>query len=114
MTAEKSVAEMDVGPVERCPVETTVEIIGGKWKTVLMYHLVSGEKRYSELQRLAPQASDRMLSRSLKELEEDGLVRRQVFAEVPVRVEYSLTQDGETLVPILNAMGEWGSNRTNR
>ncbi|MGR3734574.1 winged helix-turn-helix transcriptional regulator [Pseudophaeobacter sp.] len=55
-----------------------------------------------------------MLTRSLKELEADGLVRREVFAEVPVRVEYSLTQDGQTLVPILNAMREWGSNRTNR
>ncbi len=105
---------LNTAAVERCPVETTVEIIGGKWKTVLMYHLVSGEKRFSQLQRLAPLASDRMLTRSLKELEADGLVRREVFAEVPVRVEYSLTQDGQTLVPILNAMGEWGSNRTNR
>jgi len=103
-----------IGGAERCPVENTVEMIGGKWKTVLLYHLMSGKKRYSELQRLAAQASDRMLSRSLKELEADGLVLRQVFAEVPVRVEYSLTQDGASLVPILNAMGEWGSNRKNQ
>ena len=94
-----------------CPFSNAMELIGGKWKTVLLYHLMSGKKRYSELQRLAARASDRMLSRSLKELEADGLVLRQVFAEVPVRVEYSLTQDGASLVPILNAMGEWGSNR---
>lgn len=94
-----------------CPVETTVALIGGKWKPVLLFHLMSGAKRYSELQRLVPDASDRMLTRSLRELEADNLVLREVFAEVPARVEYTLTADGKTLFPILEAMSTWGSSR---
>lgn len=94
-----------------CAVETTVAVIGGKWKPILLFHLLSGVKRFSELQRLVPQASDRMLTRSLRELEQDRLVVREVFAEVPVRVEYSLSPDGETLIPVLNAMSDWGRNR---
>lgn len=96
---------------DKCPVETTVGLIGGKWKPVLLFNLMTGAKRYSELQRLVPAASDRMLTRSLRELEADKLVRREVFAEVPVRVEYTLTNDGKTLFPILEAMSVWGSNR---
>ncbi|MGC3940552.1 winged helix-turn-helix transcriptional regulator [Roseobacter sp. EG26] len=94
-----------------CPVELAVSMIGGKWKPVLLFHLMMGAKRYSELQRLVPRASDRMLTRSLRELENVGLVNREVFAEVPVRVEYSLTHDGETLYPILAEMSKWGTNR---
>ncbi|WP_195818678.1 winged helix-turn-helix transcriptional regulator [Roseobacter sp. MH60115] len=97
--------------VDDCPVEVAVSMIGGKWKPVLLFHLMMGAKRYSELQRLVPRASDRMLTRSLRELEEAGLVNREVFAEVPVRVEYSLTHDGETLYPILVEMSKWGTNR---
>jgi len=95
-----------------CPVEATVALIGAKWKPVLLFNLIGGAKRYSELQRLVPGASDRMLTRSLRELESDNLVLREVFAEVPVRVEYSLTADGTTLHPILEAMSDWGSKRT--
>ncbi len=95
-----------------CAVETTVAVIGGKWKPILLFHLVSGAKRYSELQRLVPQASDRMLTRSLRELEQDQLVVRDVYAEVPVRVEYSLSYDGKTLIPVLNDMSEWGRERS--
>lgn len=98
-------------PKLTCPVETTLSLIGGKWKPILVYHLRSGAKRYSELQRLIPLASDRMLTRGLRELERDKLVHREIFAEVPVRVEYSLTKDGETLFPILDAMAVWGTNR---
>ena len=97
---------------EECAVEATVAVIGGKWKPILLFHLLSGPKRYSELQRLVPQASDRMLTRSLRELEQDGLIVRSVFPEVPVRVEYALSPDGKTLIPILNAMSEWGGKRT--
>lgn len=97
-----------------CAVESTVAVIGGKWKPILLFHMLSGAKRFSELQRLVPQASDRMLTRSLRELEQDRLVTRTVFAEVPVRVEYSLSADGETLIPILNAMSDWGRKRTDR
>ncbi len=97
--------------IEVCPVEVAVATIGGKWKPVLLFHLMMGTKRYSELQRLIPNASDRMLTRSLRELEKDALVHRQVFAEVPARVEYSLTADGETLYPILVEMSRWGTQR---
>jgi DNA-binding HxlR family transcriptional regulator len=95
-----------------CAVETTVAVIGGKWKPILLFHLLSGAKRYSQLQRLVPQASDRMLTRTLRELEDDKLIDRCVFAEVPARVEYSLTRDGESLIPVLNAMSHWGSKRS--
>lgn len=94
-----------------CPVETTVALVGGKWKPVLLFHLMSGAKRYSELQRLIPHASDRMLTRSLRELERDKLIHREMFAEVPVRVEYTLSEDGKTLFPILKAMSTWGESR---
>ena len=97
--------------VEECPVELAVGMIGGKWKPVLLFHLMAGTKRYSELQRLVSHASDRMLTRSLRELEADGLVHREVFPEVPVRVEYSLTTDGKTLYPILAEMSKWGEKR---
>lgn len=105
--------ELDL-TVDECPVEVAVAIIGGKWKPVLLFHLMLGAKRYSELQRLVPKASDRMLTRSLRELEKDGLVHREVFAEVPVRVEYSLTTDGKTLYPILAEMSRWGTNRQHK
>jgi len=94
-----------------CPVETTMRVIGGKWKPMLLFHLFSGPKRYSELLRLVPFLSDRMLTRSLRELEADSLVVREVFAEVPVRVQYGLTDEGETLLPILEAMSAWGQKK---
>jgi DNA-binding HxlR family transcriptional regulator len=94
-----------------CAVETTVAVIGGKWKPILLFHLVSGTKRFSELKKLLPQASDRMLTRSLRELENDKLLSRRVFAEVPARVEYSLSEDGRSLISVLNAMSDWGSSR---
>ncbi|MEM9522786.1 MAG: helix-turn-helix domain-containing protein [Pseudomonadota bacterium] len=97
--------------VDECPVEFAVAMIGGKWKPVLLFHLMMGAKRYSELQRLVSRVSDRMLTRSLRELEADGLVHREVFPEVPVRVEYSLTTDGKTLYPILAEMSRWGTKR---
>jgi DNA-binding HxlR family transcriptional regulator len=94
-----------------CAVEATVAVIGGKWKPIILFHLLAGSKRFSELQRAVPQASDRMLTRSLRELEQDKLVERTIFAEVPVRVEYALTADGRSLIPVLNAMSRWGNSR---
>lgn len=99
------------GSERDCAVEATVAVIGGKWKPILVFHLLGTPRRYSELARLVPRASERMLTRSLRELEADGLVSRTVFAEVPTRVEYALTADGRTLVPILQAMSDWGSHR---
>lgn len=95
----------------RCAVETTISVIGGKWKPILLFHMLDGTPRYSELQRRVPRATDRMLTRSLRELEADGLVSRTVHAEVPVRVEYALTDRGRSLVPILEAMSDWGEGK---
>ncbi|WP_019012540.1 winged helix-turn-helix transcriptional regulator [Deinococcus aquatilis] len=91
-----------------CPVTTTVELIGGKWKTVALYHLLSSPKRFSELQRRLTGVTQRMLTLQLRELEADGLVHREVYPQVPPKVEYSLTEHGRSLEPILRAMVEWG------
>jgi DNA-binding HxlR family transcriptional regulator len=94
--------------IYQCAVEATVDVAGGKWKPVIVYHLLSGTKRFGELRRLAGGVTQRSLTLQLRELESDGIVRREVFAEVPPRVEYSLTDFGATLAPILRAMKLWG------
>lgn len=91
-----------------CPVEGALDVIGGKWKGVVMYHLLDGTKRFNELRRMMPGVTQRMLTRQLRELEADGLVHRKVYAEVPPRVEYSLTEKGETLRDIILALKAWG------
>lgn len=92
-----------------CPVEAALEAIGGKWKGLILFHLQSETRRFNELRRLMPDVTQRMLTRQLRELEADQIIHRQVFPEVPPRVEYSLTEFGETLVPILSALQQWGS-----
>ena len=92
-----------------CDVEATLSVIGGRWKPVLICHLLEGPKRFGELNRLIPNATERMITLQLRELEADGVVSRAVFAEVPPRVEYDLTEFGKSLDPILVAMREWGS-----
>ena len=91
-----------------CAVTTTVGLIGGKWKTVALYHLLGGPLRFSELQRKLPGVTQRMLTLQLRELESDGLVHREVYPQVPPKVEYSLTALGRTLEPIVQAMFAWG------
>jgi DNA-binding HxlR family transcriptional regulator len=92
-----------------CPVEATLAVIGGKWKAVLIFHLTrTGPHRFAELKRKTTGISDRVLTRQLRELETDGIVRREVFAEVPPRVEYSLTEYGDSLRPVTEAMCQWG------
>jgi DNA-binding HxlR family transcriptional regulator len=91
-----------------CPVEASVDVIGGKWKAVILFRLMDGPKRFGELGRLMPGASRQMLTAQLRELETDGLVLRNVFREVPPKVEYSLTPYGRTLTPILTDLCEWG------
>jgi DNA-binding HxlR family transcriptional regulator len=92
-----------------CPVEATLAVIGGKWKAVLIFHMMySGRHRFAELRRKTTGISDRVLTRQLRELEMDGIVKREVFAEVPPRVEYSLTEYGESLRPVTEAMCQWG------
>ena len=91
-----------------CDVEATLSVIGGRWKPILVCHLLSGKKRYGELRRLTPNATERMITLQLKELEADGIVNRNAYAEVPPRVEYELTEYGITLESILVQMQEWG------
>ena len=92
-----------------CPVEAALEAIGGKWKGLILFHLQEGTRRFNELRRLLPDVTQRMLTRQLRELEADQIIHRQVFPEVPPRVEYSLTEFGETLIPVLSALQQWGN-----
>ena len=85
-----------------------MEVIGGKWKGVTLFHLLDGVKRFNELQRDVGNVTQRMLTKQLRELEDAGLVNREVYPVVPPKVEYSLTKKGETLRPILNALKHWG------
>jgi len=92
-----------------CAVEISLEIIGGKWKSVVLYHLLSGTKRFNELRRLIPSVSQRMLTRQLRELEAHQIISRTVYPVVPPKVEYALTERGVSLRPILLALKAWGS-----
>ncbi|MDV3351860.1 helix-turn-helix domain-containing protein [Leptothoe sp. LEGE 181152] len=91
-----------------CDVEATMSVIGGRWKPILICHLLDGRKRFGELRRLTPNATERMITLQLRELEADGVVARHVYAEVPPRVEYELTEFGQSLKPILVVMQDWG------
>ena len=91
-----------------CPVEATLELIGGKWKGIVLFYLLDGRLRFSELKRKIGCVTQRMLTKQLRELEASGLVNRFVYAEVPPRVEYELTEDGESLRPLVNALKDWG------
>ncbi|WP_100616891.1 winged helix-turn-helix transcriptional regulator [Bacillus cereus] len=93
-----------------CPVEAMVEVIGGKWKGVILYHLLDGTKRFNELKRLKPNITQRMLTLQLRELEADGIIHREVYREVPPKVEYSLTDLGESLRPVILLMMEWATH----
>jgi DNA-binding HxlR family transcriptional regulator len=91
-----------------CSVEAALEIIGGKWKGVILFHLLEGTKRFNELRRLVPNVTQRMLTLQLRELEHDGVVQRKIYEQIPPRVEYSLTDFGRTLEPILQLIRAWG------
>jgi len=92
----------------RCGVQVTVDIAGGKWKPLILHYLLDGTKRFGELRRMIGGVTQRSLTLQLRQLEEHGVIRREVFAEVPPRVEYSLTERGKTLAPVLEAMKQWG------
>ena len=91
-----------------CAMDVTMSFIGGKWKTVVLWYLRKDRKRFSELKRLIPNITEKMLSLQLKELERDGIVERKVYPEVPPRVEYYLTGFGKTLIPMLEEIARWG------
>jgi DNA-binding HxlR family transcriptional regulator len=98
-----------------CPVEATLDIIGGKWKSLILFYLLpvvndAGKLRFGELKRMLPGITQRMLTLQLRELEEDGIIHRHVYREVPPKVEYSLTDFGLSLQPILLAMRAWGND----
>ena len=96
-----------------CPVETTLSLIGGKYKALILWHLSAGTLRFSQLQK-AVAATPRMLTLQLRELENDGLISRTVYPEVPPRVEYAMTDLGRSLMPILTAMRNWGTDYLRR
>ncbi|SEN30579.1 winged helix-turn-helix transcriptional regulator [Lihuaxuella thermophila] len=94
----------------RCPVEVTLQVIGGKWKVLILWYLMDQKRRYSELKKLIPSITPKMLTQQLRELESDGLIERIVYPVIPPKVEYALTPCGETLKPILLLMNQWGSD----
>lgn len=91
-----------------CALEASLDMVGGKWKALILWHLAEGPLRYSELGRLLPRATPKMLTQQLRELEADRLVERTVFPVVPPRVEYCLTELGRSLVPLLGGLCDWG------
>ena len=107
MSEQKNVKELPA-----CPVETTLTLIGDKWKVLILRDLLSGTKRFGELKRSIGSVSQKVLTAQLRAMEGSGLLTRTVYAEVPPRVEYSLTELGESLKPILDAMWNWGVGYT--
>ena len=96
-----------------CAVEATITLIHGKWKCVILYHLLDGTLRFNHLRKLIPAATQRVLTAQLRELETDGLVKRTIYAEVPPKVEYQLTDLGWSLEAVLKSLGAWGNDHMN-
>jgi len=97
-----------------CPVKLTTDVIGGKWKPLILFYLESGTKRFGELRKLIPGMTKKMLTQHLRDLERDEVIRRKVYAVVPPKVEYSLTRHGDSLKPILKLMSAWGTKHRKR
>lgn len=91
-----------------CPVEATLSLIGGKYKCIILWHLINNTLRYNQLKKLIPQATPKMLTQQLRELENDGLIIRTVYPVVPPKVEYTLSDFGKSITPVLDSMCEWG------
>ena len=102
MSEVKEVSEAE------CPVRTTVRLLGGKYKSVVLWCLRDGKKRFSEIQAMVPEATGKMLTKQLRELEADGLIERRVYPVVPPKTEYSLTEFGRSAIPLIMDMSEWG------
>ena len=99
---------------DNCPVEATLDLIGGKYKALILWHLTNGKLRFSELSKVIKNATPKMLTQQLRELEANNLIHREVFPVIPPRVEYSLTEAGKSLMPILVAMRDWGAEYMKR
>ena len=97
------------GKIYHCPVEAALDVIGGKWKPLILWALGDNVLRFNELQKGLPGVNTKMLTKQLRELEEDGVITRTVYPEVPPRVEYAITDFGRTLIPILEALCNWGA-----
>jgi DNA-binding HxlR family transcriptional regulator len=95
-----------------CPVKAALNVIGGKWRPLILYHLFEGTKRYGELSRLVPGITRRILTLQLRELESAGVIRRVIYQEVPPKVEYSMTEFGKSLEPLLQMLNNWGEEFT--
>jgi DNA-binding HxlR family transcriptional regulator len=105
----KNVAYKLQGRIYHCAMDITMDYVGGKWKTVVLWYLKNETHRFAELKKLIPDITEKMLSIQLKKLEDSGLIKRKVFGtKPPIRVEYSLTEFGKTLIPALNAIAKWG------
>jgi DNA-binding HxlR family transcriptional regulator len=96
------------GKIYHCALDITMDYIGGKWKAIVLWYLIKGPKRFSELKKRIPDITEKMLSLQLKGLEADGVISRKIFAEVPPRVEYAFTEEGKTLIPALEEIAAWG------
>jgi len=95
--------------ISNCPTEAALAIVGGKWKGIILHHLSHDTKRFNELRRLIPEVTQRMMTKQLRELEAHQIIHRKIYRQIPPKVEYSLTDFGLTLTPILKALEEWGS-----
>ena len=101
---------MELEQLPKCPVETTLCLIGDKWKVLIIRDLLNGTKRFGELKKCCSGISQKVLTTNLRSMEDDGLILRKVFAQVPPRVEYTLTDVGYSLAPVLNSMAGWGTD----
>ncbi len=104
----------DFGCAPGCSVEVTLDLIDGKWKGVILYHLQDGRLRFGELRKRLPNVTQRMLTKQLRALEEDDLIIRKVYAEVPPRVDYELSETGQRLRPVIDALKQWGDENRAR
>jgi len=97
----------------QCSMELTLDLIGGKWKSLILWHLGEDTLRFSQLRKTLPQVTQKMLTQQLRELEDCGLVKRFIYTQIPPKVEYSLTEAGKSLLPILATLCQWGLNYVN-
>ena len=105
---KKDISSLPVCTATQCPISLTTQLIGGRWKHLILFLISQDVRRFGALQRALPEISKNMLTQERRSLERDGILRRHIFAEIPPRVEYTLTEWGEKTLPILQAMADWG------